>query len=1070
MWQISKQSPEVSPPASTLSVILEDAAVPKSALVSSAASPKTPPYSPRPMSLILSPGQVSVGSRMSVDPPDAPDALPHSEHDEHPPDLYDVSSGLLTTWGFMINRRLKCLICMSCHIVVLPAHVRSHVQNKHRDARISISKSFVEELARKEGLVSEYPATPPPFEVEFEGLTRAWGFCCPSCPATYSRAKDVLAHSRNDHDLELELEDLPTAWMQRFSEAPLAKSWFRVTPRSIQLHSPSANYLTALREQLNTRPALPASMLDHRHISPWHMTTRWMEYIENMDPHAIRSVIEPPQEDDPLFPLIQAVRWYMSSPYELILQSSEVCLQILNTDTMTDDFNHHPFGRHQLEGTMRSYTRLIIQLLCFLLRSQAQLQLPEDIKDLLAALTASLQEDLMDGASAVHKVLFAIWTREWTPSIYNCFPDPTLCFVIHTQVNADGSLKKPEDVTGIFAKLIYNMRLTFLYEFHLRLEEPRNPSLTSSALALRKWFTKGRESTFHTLKSLQHRASSIVMSTQNEPNMVWKDKTGFSTLIYLGHEVSLDALRRCQAALEDATASLLKDTLLFGHPFSLNIADLHDDMGNRQAGYLLFSDRVNQDVLGPVDQLADHILSTPDLYKRFVVSVREGHVIWNALALSAWLTAFARLNLLCLVQAEMNCGAPGRTTELTAMPTSNTPGGMLRALRIIGDHVVLMRTYHKMRAASGLDRVIPHSLNAALAAVFIYKEAICRPFAQLCASILFPENDEVKGLYQDYLFVNYDKPFMGDDISAEMKLWTGQHLGVELGIQKWRQCSTPLRRKHAGLEEMWLEDQDTVDSAQAGHSHRVDTLRYGVTDMSAVGMAEDYIGPFLQTSVLWHKVLHLVPGGQKLDLEQARHIHFTAEPSAAPLPGKAKAELANISQVLKEQLEPKLAAFEQRIEQAVALSQQEVRGMFQELKALLSPSQPAPPPAPASSSAASIPAKPVVPGPSSPADRTEGLYYDPPKALSEVQPSASAAGEVHLPTEEEALAALRAVLKKPAAQWANDGQKLAVMSGLEWKKDVVVILPTGSGKSAIVATLAKLETLKITAVLCPLRS
>ncbi|KAI0362857.1 P-loop containing nucleoside triphosphate hydrolase protein, partial [Pilatotrama ljubarskyi] len=44
------------------------------------------------------------------------------------------------------------------------------------------------------------------------------------------------------------------------------------------------------------------------------------------------------------------------------------------------------------------------------------------------------------------------------------------------------------------------------------------------------------------------------------------------------------------------------------------------------------------------------------------------------------------------------------------------------------------------------------------------------------------------------------------------------------------------------------------------------------------------------------------------------------------------------------------------------------------------------------------------------------------------------------------------------------------MSGLEWQKDIVVILPTGSGKSAVVATVAKLETLKVTAVLCPLKS
>lgn len=406
-----------------------------------------------------------------------------------------------------------------------------------------------------------------------------------------------------------------------------------------------------------------------------------------------------------------------------------------------------------------------------------------------------------------------------------------------------------------------SQRLTFLYECHQRLSQPEHaPTLKESALDLRKWFTVGCESTFHSLKSLQHRASSITMSTQNEPDMVWKEGTNFSTLIYLGKEISLEALRECQGALEDATKKLLEETLLLGHHFPIDIAALTDDMGNKEAGYSLFEDCLNEDVLGPKDQLANYILNTPALRKRFVVRVEGEKVIWNTVELAIWLSGFTQLNLLCLIQAEMNCGAPGRTTELTAMPTANTPGGMLRALRIIGEYIVLMRTYHKMRAASGLDRVIPHALNAALAAVFIYKEAICRPFAQLCASVLFPGDQKVKSLYQDFLFVNYDRPFVGDDITNEMGEWTKQHLGIKLGISKWRQCSTPFRRKHAGLEEMWLEDQDTVDSAQAGHSHSVDTTRYGVTNWSATGLAEDYIGPFLKTSVLWQKVLGLVPG------------------------------------------------------------------------------------------------------------------------------------------------------------------------------------------------------------------
>lgn len=75
-----------------------------------------------------------------------------------------------------------------------------------------------------------------------------------------------------------------------------------------------------------------------------------------------------------------------------------------------------------------------------------------------------------------------------------------------------------------------------------------------------------------------------------------------------------------------------------------------------------------------------------------------------------------------------------------------------------------------------------------------------------------------------------------------------------------------------------------------------------------------------------------------------------------------------------------------------------------------------------------------------------------------------------MPTEEQALQALRCVLKDNNAQWRNEGQKEAVMAAVAWEKDLVVILPTGSGKSAVVATAAMLETNKITAVFLPLRS
>ena len=53
---------------------------------------------------------------------------------------------------------------------------------------------------------------------------------------------------------------------------------------------------------------------------------------------------------------------------------------------------------------------------------------------------------------------------------------------------------------------------------------------------------------------------------------------------------------------------------------------------------------------------------------------------------------------------------------------------------------------------------------------------------------------------------------------------------------------------------------ETADAAQAGHSHRVDWMRYGVTNLAATGLPEDYIKPFLATSKRWHVTLKLVPG------------------------------------------------------------------------------------------------------------------------------------------------------------------------------------------------------------------
>lgn len=250
--------------------------------------------------------------------------------------LYDVPAGTLATWGLLINRRLKALICLACQAVITPPTVITHMSRQHKGARISVDVTRLTEIVHEENIQLGWPSITPGV-VEYEGLPRQTGFRCPACPVMYQNAKHILAHARVEHELHLRGSDLQTGWMQRLSANQVTHhSWFSVSPRSAQLHSPSADYLRSVREDLDTRPPLPAADLDHRHISPWHATTRWLQYTEGKDPRRMQALIEPPKEGEEYFFLIACVRNYVQAAYDLIPQSSEVCLQILHTDTRTE--------------------------------------------------------------------------------------------------------------------------------------------------------------------------------------------------------------------------------------------------------------------------------------------------------------------------------------------------------------------------------------------------------------------------------------------------------------------------------------------------------------------------------------------------------------------------------------------------------------------------------------------------------------------------------------------------------------------------------------------------------------
>lgn len=262
--------------------------------------------------------------------PDVPCGSPHEQ-------LYDLSDNSLSACGFAINRRLKALICLACAKVVPLTRAVAHLSTTHPDSGLSLRPGALNTLAQKDLVTTGWPLCPPPSDRprQYQGLPCVPGYACPRCLKLFASQSSFIKHVKSDHSIHISAVQCSTSttWIQRFSSAHPVQSYFEVTP----LHHPQPGHevecLDLLRAKLDEPPHIPTSEVDPRHISPWNSTTGWHHYVDNYDAETLSAMIRLPESDDPLYKLSEAVRTYMQTAYDSILDQPELARQIINTDT-----------------------------------------------------------------------------------------------------------------------------------------------------------------------------------------------------------------------------------------------------------------------------------------------------------------------------------------------------------------------------------------------------------------------------------------------------------------------------------------------------------------------------------------------------------------------------------------------------------------------------------------------------------------------------------------------------------------------------------------------------------------
>jgi len=383
---------------------------------------------------------------------------------------------------------------------------------------------------------------------------------------------------------------------------------------------------------------------------------------------------------------------------------------------------------------------------------------------------------------------------------------------------------------------------------------------------LLRFTTEKTESTFNSLRTLQHLASSFAFSTTSLPSVIWTDNADYTEFIFKGDKVHLNDIRSMLRAINSSTYDTLTDDVFLGHPFRVTYDHIADDLTSMATDYSFFTDPRNPQFLKHRRTLIDHVLGTPSLASQFIKGYdpKNGTPVWNLVRLRQWYHDHSRLLTTIAGRVQFLGGSPARGTEITCVQFRNTPTRK-RNLFALGRHIAIICQYNKTTAITGKEKLLPHSLDGFTADVLLQSILIARPFAQMVALILFPRTHPVHLLLHSHLFVHHDRLLDTEHLSDWMKSQSEPHIGVSACVSSWRTMQTALRRRHCPEYERLLnydDDYESYGALQAGHSRSTENRIYGLSPESFMGRGEDVLFPFLKASTRIHHLFAQPAGGQ----------------------------------------------------------------------------------------------------------------------------------------------------------------------------------------------------------------
>ena len=308
----------------------------------------------------------------------------------------------------------RVIICKECKYAVLPSHINTHFAGKPHKLEVEERRKIIQEVATVDGLIineemlrqSEFPspvATRKPIEglaapsrglqCMFETGGQVCGYIC--CTIRRIRTHCIEKHQwqstrkagrpKKDVDSTNNTPWRTNVSCQRFFIQGVKSNYFEVQapdpqmPSRAQIRSRISQFQTAKQEmEVAFRVAEEKERREikefeeSREPNPWLRRVGWAAHLAGLDRDSIRELVEPPDDEEPeLQILCKAFDWMIQNAQYTTVQEvvGQAALFEVNKKE-ADKEPQMPFDSWMDITTVRSYTRVWRQVLCYIVRAE----------------------------------------------------------------------------------------------------------------------------------------------------------------------------------------------------------------------------------------------------------------------------------------------------------------------------------------------------------------------------------------------------------------------------------------------------------------------------------------------------------------------------------------------------------------------------------------------------------------------------------------------------------------------------------------------------------------------------